>query len=161
MNLFPAPALDIDPGQWPEMVLYANAILLEAEGEPELGKLGVAFVIRNRMDRQKASARTVILGKDGVAQGDGKPYEAFSCFNDDYVGMRTSRLANPDPVMVEICWRAACSAYWKLVSDPTHGATFYLNPDLTRQIRPDHQLPSWYDPKRVKLRVGHHEFLIA
>ncbi len=161
MGLFPSAGID-DPGQWPEMVLYASTILLEAEGEPELGKLAIAFVIRNRMDRQKtASPRLVILGGDGLAQGDGKFYEAFSCYNDDYVIQRKSRLANPDSVMLEICWRAACLAYWRLVQDPTHGAEFYLNPELTRQIRPDHQLPSWYDVKRVSFRVGHHEFLIA
>ena len=160
MSLFPTFPQG-EPGTWPELSIYAATVLLEAEGEPEQGKLAVAWVIRNRMDQQSASIRTVILGKDGLAQGDGKPYEGFSCWNDDYVAMRVARLTNPDPVMVEICWRVACAAYWRLIPDPAHGATFYLNPDLTRQIRPDHKLPSWYDPKRVKLRVGHHEFLIA
>lgn len=160
MSLFPAFPQG-EPGTWPELSLYAATVLLEAEGEPELGKLAVAWVIRSRMDQQRAPIQTVILGKDQLAQGDGKPYEAFSCWNDDYVAMRVARLANPDPVITEICWRVTCAAFWKLVPDPTHGATFYLNPELTRQIRLDHKLPSWYDPKRVKLRVGHHEFLIA
>lgn len=149
------------PETWADLTLYAATVLLEAEQEPDLGKLAVAWVIRNRMERQQQGPRTVILGPDGLAEGDGKPYEAFSCWNDDYVPQRTQRLASPMPAVWEACWRAASIAYWKLGDDPTHGATFYLNPELTRRIRPDHQLPAWYDPRRVKLRVGRHEFLLA
>lgn len=160
-GLLPLPVLTNEPGMWPALILYASTVFLEAEGEPELGQLAVAWVIRNRMDAQKTTARFVILGQDGIAEGDGKPYEAFSCWNDDYAGARARRLMAPSPANWESCWRAASIAYWRLATDPTHGATFYLNPELTRRIRSDHQLPSWYDVRLVKLRVGSHEFLIS
>ncbi|HJR01821.1 MAG TPA: cell wall hydrolase [Methylomirabilota bacterium] len=160
-GLLPLPRLTDDPGQWPALILYASTIFLEAEGEPQLGQIAVAFVIRNRMDEQKTTARFVILGKDGLVDGDGKSFEAFSCWNDDYAGARARRLMAPSPANWESCWRAASIAYWRLDDDPTHGSTFYLNPELTIRDRADHKLPSWYDPRRVKLRVGRHEFLIA
>ena len=65
----------------------------------------------------------------------------------------------PDPGRWASCWRAAVAAYYRLIPDPTHGADHYLNPTLTRQIRFDHSLPTWYDPDKVTLRVGRHEFL--
>lgn len=158
MSLFADPPQQVDPGTWPEMALLAATVLLEAEGEPEIGQLSVGWVVRNRMDTQRASARTVILGKDQLAQGDGKPYEAWSCWNDDYVGMRKARLTAPDPVRWERAWRCACAAYWKLGSDPSEGATFYLNEELTREIRGG-TLPAWFDPTKVTVRINHHTFL--
>ena len=158
MSLFADPPQAVDPGTWPEMALLAAMVLLEAEGEPEIGQLAVAWVARNRMDSQKASARVVILGKDQLAQGDGKPYEAWSCFNDDYVGMRKARLTAPDPVRWERAWRCACAAYWKLVPDPTGGANHYLNEELTRKIRGG-SLPTWFDASKVTVRINLHSFL--
>jgi spore germination cell wall hydrolase CwlJ-like protein len=153
---------DLGARRLPALLLYTATVMLETEGEPELGMIGVAFVIRNRMaDQSATSIRTVILGREQVADGDGKPYEAFSCWNDDYAAHRVSRLTSPEPTMWEVCWRAASCAYWRLIPDPTKGSTFYLNPELTKRIRPDHALPSWYDVRRVKLRAGRHEFLIA
>jgi spore germination cell wall hydrolase CwlJ-like protein len=159
VDLLPLPQ-DTEPGTWPQILLYAATVFLEAEGEPDPGQLAVAWVIRNRMDQQKAAARVVILGPDEAVAGDQRPFEAFSCWNDDYVGRARQRLVRPNPDTWEACWRAASAAYWRLTPDPTRGAVFYLNVDLTRQVRPDHKLPSWYDPKRVRLRVGRQEFLI-
>ncbi len=99
-------------------------------------------------------------GDDGIAEVILKPWQ-FSCFNDDYALARKARLTGIDAIRWERAWRCACSAYWKLVDDPTQGATFYLNPELTRQIRPGGTLPSWYDARRVTLREGKHEFLTA
>jgi Cell Wall Hydrolase len=149
---------DLDPGHWPELALVAATIYLEAESEPEIGQLAVSYVIRNRMDKASASARVVILGKDQLAQGDGKPYEAWSCWNDDYVPARKSRLAQLEPTRWERAWRCACAAYWKLVPDPTSSADFYLNVELTKKLRGG-SLPSWFDPKRVTVQINQHTFL--
>ena len=154
------PSDDSDPGTWSELVLLVATVLLEAEGEPDAGKLGVAFVIRNRMDHHGASIRTVVLGREGLAQGDDKPYEAFSCFNDDYVPMRKQRLAAPNQISMDRCWWAACAAYWKLLPDPTRGAKFYLNEELTILTRPDHKLPTWFKKENVRCRIGNHTFLL-
>lgn len=158
MSLFAHLDEGADPGAWPEMALIAATIFLEAESESEVGQLAVAWVIRNRMDRQKVSARNVILGPDELAQGDGKAYEAWSCWNDDYVGQRLTRLRSPAPWPWELAWRCACAGYWKLQPDPTGGATFYLNVDLTRKQRGG-TLPTWFDAKRVTVRIDAHTFL--
>lgn len=157
MSIFPSPPAT-EPGTWPEMLLYASTVFLEAEGESDSGKVAVAWVIRNRMTHRVQSVRQVILGKDELAYGDGKAFEQFSCWNDDYVAQASRRLATPNAEPWAACWRAACGAYWKLILDPTQGATFYLNPFLTRKIRGG-TLPSWYSAHRVTATIGSHEFL--
>lgn len=159
MSLLPIPprpdALGAD-----DLTLYAATVFLEGESEPDEGKVAIAWVIRNRMDAQRRLARQIILGVEGLVDGDGRAYEAFSCWNDDYRKQRTVRLLAPDPVLWDRSWRAAVGAYWRLIPDPTKGASFYLNVELTRQQRPLHDLPSWYNAQRVTLRVGRQEYLV-
>lgn len=150
MSLFPALPADTPFSEWDGLRLLVGAVLFEAEGEPDQGKLGVAWVAKNRSVEQRKSIADVLL----------EPWQ-FSCFNVDYRVQAVARLRAANASMLERCWWAACAAWWATVPDPTHGAVLYLNPELTRQIRPDRTLPSWYDQRRVKLRVGRHEFLIA
>lgn len=152
-----------EPGTWPGLALTAATIFLEGEAEPAAGRVAIAWVIRNRADRLPAEAdvaHRVILGPDRVAAGDGKPWEAFSCWNDDYVAQRRKRLTAPAAGVWELCWRAAAGAWWRLLPDPTGGATFYLNVELTLKIRPDKTLPKWFDPARVTATIGAHTFLL-
>jgi hypothetical protein len=144
-----------------DLTLLATTIYLEGAGEPEDGQLGIAWVIRNRMDARQRSARQVILGADGLVDADGHAFEAFSCWNEDYRAQRTARLIAPDATVWDHCWRAAAAAYWRLLPDPTLGARFYLNIELTKRIRPLHDLPRWYDPARVTWVSGQHTFLAA
>ena len=148
MSLFRPPPASQDLRDWSDMELYAATVFLEAEGEPEEGKVAVAWVIRNRIDAKTTTIREIALA----------PWQ-FSCWNPDYAGQRKVRLTVPDPERWASCWRAAVGAYYRLLPDPTAGADHYLNPVLTRQTRSDHSLPRWYDPDRVTLRVGRHEFL--
>ena len=157
MTLPPPPRADAVGAD--DLTLVASTVYLEGAGEPEAGQLGVAWVIRNLMDRLTRSARQVILGVDGVVDADGRAWEVFSCWNDDYRSQRTARLIAPDPVVWERCWRAAAGALWRMLPDPTDGATHYLNVELTRKIRPRHDLPSWYDEARVTVRIAQHTFL--
>lgn len=165
--LFPFPDLAQDPGDWPGMTLYAATVYLEAAGESERGRLAVAWVIKNRIlalpvnDQFGPAIARVILGPDGRAAGDGRAFEPFSCWNDDYMTQRGQRLTKPDGGIWSTCWRAAVAAYYGLAPDPTRGSNFYLNVDLTRKIRPNHDLPSWFDPLKVMLVEGHHTFLRA
>src|SRR5262245_20041116 len=109
MNVFPLPPIHLDPRMWPEMTLYATTVLLEAESEPERGQLAVAWVIRNRMD---------VGHGQGIAEVILRPWQ-FSCWNDDYSVARRARLTGIDVIRWERAWRVACSAYWRLVEDPT------------------------------------------
>lgn len=158
MTSLPAPprpdALGAD-----DLSLLATTVYLEGESEPDEGKVGIAWVVRNLMDFQKRTARQAILGAEGLVDADGHAYEVFSCWNDDYLKQRTTRLVAPDPAIWERCWRAAAGALWRLLPDPTSGATHYLNVELTRKMRPLHDLPPWYAPARVTVRIGQHTFL--
>ena len=162
MSWCPRVAADTEPGTWSGLALTAATIFLEGEGEPDEGRLAIAWVIRNRADRLPAEldvAHRVILGPDKVAEGDNRAFEPFSCFNDDYRAQRVKRLTAPAAGVWELCWRAAAGAWWRLLPDPTHAALHYLNVELTRKIRPDGGLPKWFDPGKVTATIGRHTFL--
>lgn len=145
-----------EPGWWDELTLLAATVALEAEGEAAEGQLAVACVVMNRVRAWGRTLHQVILGPDGQAYDDGTPFEAWSCWNDDYRIQARARLdalgAFPP------AWRAAAAALWQLTDDPSHGATFYLNVELTKKIRAG-TLPAWFDPAKVTAVIGRHTFL--
>lgn len=150
------PLLD-EPGEWDELTLLAATVALEAQGEPPKGQVAVAWVAMNRVRGWSKTLHQVLLGPESRAYGDGKPYEPYSCWNDDYKQRAQARLS--DMGAFAPAWSAAASALWQLGEDPSKGATFYLNPDLTRKIRPKHDLPSWFDPEKVTVVIARHTFL--
>ena len=156
-----------EPGDWDELTLSAATIFLECEGEPEDGQVAVAWVIRRRAD-EVGSVRKAILGPEGRAYGDARPYEPFSCFGDDYKERARARLAAADKATW--AWRAAAAGLWKLGADPSKGAYFYLNVALTKKGRGDGTLPSWaalpgdatkINESKVLAVLGRHHFLKA
>ena len=160
----PAFPLIGEPGDLDALTLLAETVFLEASGEPDDGKLGVAYVVVNRGD----DIHAVVLGKDRVAYDDGRPYEAWSCWNDNERAKTTARLAAASGAALEASWRAAACALWRLVPDPSQGATFYLNVELTKKIRAGGTLPAWaadpsdatrVDESKVLAVIGRHHFL--
>jgi len=156
------------PDLWDDVTLVAATVFLEADGEPDEGKLAVAYVIVNRRDAWRLSTRQVVLGPEGSAWADAKPFEAFSCWNDDFRRVAQSRLVAAG--QQERCWWAATGALWRSLPDPTQGATFYLNVPLTLKIRADGRLPAWAadpadrtrpDPSKVTVVINRHTFLRA
>ena len=99
MSLFRPPPASQDLRDWSDMELYAATVFLEAEGEPEEGKVAVAWVIRNRIDAKTTTIREIALA----------PWQ-FSCWNPDYAGQRKVRLTVPDPERWASCWRWHSSA---------------------------------------------------
>lgn len=156
-----------EPGEWDRLTLLASTIFLEAEGEAQDGKLAVGYVVMNRIRLWGQDLHHAILGSDRVAYGDERPFEVFSCFNDDYRARAMARLASATVEAVEPCWKAAAAALWGLVPDPVNGATFYLNLAVTLRIRGG-TLPIWAaDPTdntklnsaKVRAVLGRHTFL--
>ncbi len=163
----PFPSLG-EPGTWDELTLLAATTFLEAEGEPDEGKTAVAWTPINRVRSWGLTLHHAILGPDRQAYDDGRPWEPYSCWNEDYRPRARARLAGATGPEVEACWRAAAGALWRLTSDPTGGACFYLNVEVTRRQRQDGRLPAWaadpqnptqVDPSKVVARIGRHHFL--
>lgn len=165
LRVVPAFPLIAEPGDLDRLTLLAETIYLEASGEPDDGKLGVGYVVVNRGE----DVHAVILGKDRKAYDDSRPYEAWSCWNDNERVRAQARLATAAGPALEASWRAAAAALWRLLPDPTSGATFYLNVPLTLKIR-DGTLPAWatdptdptrVDESKVLAVLGRHHFLKA
>lgn len=124
-----------------ELYFLSITILQEAGGEPFEGKLAVAYTIMNR----GGSVTDTVL----------RSYQ-FSCWNTDSPTRITIDTASEE--VLRECYKASCGAYFKLVPDPTKGATHYLNEELTRKIRGGN-LPGWFDETKVTVRIGKHTFL--
>src|SRR5262245_43553664 len=103
-----------EPGEWDGLTLVAATAFLEVEGEPFPGILGVCWVIRRRAVDWKQGWKGAILGADGLAYEDGRPYEPFSCWNDDYRVRARARLSECSDETAEPFWHAAAGAYWNL-----------------------------------------------
>jgi len=105
--------------RWPVILLVATAIWGEARGEPFSAKIGVAWVIQNRVNgatRYGNNHQEVIL----------KPKQ-FSAFN--FRDINRTKMRNP--LMYDSfaswkdSWRAASLVLEKKVEDPVNGATHF------------------------------------
>lgn len=149
MSIVPPFSLITAPSEWSDLELLAAVVYLEAEGEPDEGKLGVVWVAMNRAERWRQSVKEVLL----------KPSQ-FSCMNPDYFPtMGYARLTAASPAAAEACWRAAAAGLWRLSPDPTGSADHYLNVPATKAGRKKHDLPSWYDEAKITVVIGRHTFL--
>lgn len=122
------------------LFLLALTVYQEARGEPYQGKLAVAYVIVNRATPPKTVSSVVFA-----------PYQ-FSCWNTNSPTRQSVDVKEDDNVWQD-CYKAACAAVFRLVNDPTNGATFYLNPKGVTKM------PEWYNKSKVKVVIGRHEFL--
>ena len=127
-----------------ELFLLAATVAMEAEGESYRGKLGVAFVIMNRVQQRKKSVSDVVLD----------PYD-FSAWNTK--GGRQLALDNIGRVPWMEAEKAAASAYYRIEKDPTHGATHYLNEILTLKLRGG-SLPTWLAAMKRTAKIDLHTF---
>lgn len=161
MRLVDRPNSMLAPEMWPGLTLLAATGYLEADGEPELGQLAVMFNPCNRARYHGWGLHKAILGPDGKAYDDGRPYEAYSAWNDDYRNAARYRLSEIVDMRWEHFYKLAAAAWWQLSKDPSGNAYFYLNPELTRKIRPNHDLPGWWesdaDPDS-EVVIGKHAF---
>jgi len=117
----------------------------EAGWEPYEGQLAVAYVIMNRANFSKASVIDTVMRQ-----------MQFSCWNAE-----SPTRMNIDTMPFEVMrssYKAAAAAYFRLVDDPTNGASHYLNEEMARKLRGG-DLPAWFDEKKITARIGRHTFL--
>lgn len=117
----------------------------EAGAEPFEGQLAVAYVVMNRVGASKASVIDTVLRS-----------MQFSCWNAD--SPTRQKIDDISDSVLEQCFKAAVAAYFKLLPDPTKGASHYLNEDATKKARGG-SLPGWFDESKVTARIGRHTFL--
>jgi len=128
-----------------EIIFLALTIEQEAAHEPYQGKLAVAFVIMNRATASKASVIDTVLKAS-----------QFSCWNTE--SPTRQKIDDAAKETLWECYKAAVAAYFGLAQDPSLGADHYLNEEYTKYLRGGN-LPTWFDEKKVTVRIGHHTFL--
>lgn len=133
-----------------EEALAVVTIMQEAAGESYEGKLAVAEVIRNRMNKKYASDGTVA---DTVLRP-----KQFSGWNTSDPGRIRNIRADSESQTVKECIRAWNDA--REGSDTVHGAVLYYAPATLRKLGipdPDWALP---DSATEVAVVGAHHFFI-
>lgn len=160
--IFPSP--DKFPREQDEVCLLALTVLGEAEGEPDLGKYAVAWVIKNRMLRKKCSVAEVALA----------PWQ-FSCWNHvdnprrKFLEDTIVKSAKNIPLTVwTACVRAAHEVLDGLAEDPTDGATHYCVNALWGNDDSGRARPRWFSRQalasgltRETVRIGGHTFGVS
>ena len=125
--------------------LAIATIWQEAAGEPYEGKIAVAAVIRNRMNKKYQSDGTV----EGTVLADYQ-FSGWNTDTKDTLRERSMRLDDTDPVVQE------CQMAWREseMRDPTRGSVLYFAPKGAKKI------PYWASAEGVKLAVviKNHQF---
>lgn len=130
----------------------ARTLYGEARGEDRQGKIAVACVILNRVEKRKQCGWRIIDGKNvpTIAATCLKPWQ-FSCWNEkDPNRKKILVITTADKVFAE-CLNLATLAYDGKLQDITKGATHYYNPKAC-------QPPKWAYGKKPCAVVGQHLF---
>jgi N-acetylmuramoyl-L-alanine amidase len=129
-----------------EEALAVITIMQEAAGEPYEGKVAVAEVIRNRMNKKYAS--------DGTVSGTVLRPLQFSGWNAKDPGRIRAVRSDSDDKVVKECIRAWHEAL--AGTDMVKGAVLYYNPSIITEP-PDWALP---DSATQVAVVGQHHFFV-
>jgi len=125
-----------------DTALAVITVFQEAEGEPYVGKLAVAEVIRNRMRARYQS--------DGTLAGTVLRQFQFSGWNSNSPNRTRSVQIDDDSLVVKDCARAWTEA--NTGTDIAKGALLYLNPKLAN--------PDWLNRVHIVAAFGNHQFFI-
>jgi N-acetylmuramoyl-L-alanine amidase len=132
-----------------DVVLLALTLWGETRGEDFKGKLAVAWVIVNRMNRLKTRVSQIVLS----------PWQ-FSFWNtEDPSRPKVSSIDQNSQLWLD-CIQAARCALENTQPDPTNGAEFYMNIETVRKQRGG-TLPKWWDvdtDATSGIKIGNHTF---
>lgn len=137
------------------LTVLARTIWGEARGESWLGKVAVAWTVRNRVARSAAHRERT--GRDYWFGGDVKticlyrkgPWGQFSCWNPtDPNRSRIERVSLDEPQMA-ICCAAALAVMSGVIDDPTGGSCHYHVAGLRA---------TWSIGKTPTVEIGRHVF---
>jgi spore germination cell wall hydrolase CwlJ-like protein len=133
-----------------EVEVLARNLFFEARGEPEEGIIAVGHVVLNRAadDRRWGETVTEVV-----------------CEPNQFSWTRTD---DPQHKHIRAPWRLSPAKWSRCLDlarkilageteDPTAGANHYLNVAACRKSK--WGVPSWYNPRRVTVKIGNHTFL--
>jgi N-acetylmuramoyl-L-alanine amidase len=123
----------------------ARTVWAEARGEPWLGQVAVAWVIRNRASCPGWWGTDLISVCRAPAQ--------FSCWHDEQLERLTQ--AGFHERSFRIAYAATIVALEGIMQDPTHGATHYYSP---KGMKPPGSVPKWVSGMDATVTIGNHEF---
>jgi N-acetylmuramoyl-L-alanine amidase len=128
-----------------DIEVAARTVYGEARGEPDEGKLAVAWVIMNRFNAKKAWYNAPTIA--GVCM----KREQFSCWNS--TDQNYSLLINlpDDDTLLTSCRYVIMKAANNIGYDPSNGATFY-------HADTENPYPSWASQYTQTTHIGHHIF---
>jgi len=140
--LAPIPDPDLSFERQGGVMLLAQCILGEAEGEPFKGKLAVGHVVMNRVldDRWPSSIAAVVLQP--------KQFSAFNTGSPRLGPMRFPYSHVRESVWNQ-CFEAACRVVFGPSIDSTEGANHYCSQRVS---------PRWADPAKLTVTIGAHRF---
>jgi N-acetylmuramoyl-L-alanine amidase len=125
------------------LVILARTVYGEARSESWIGKVAVAWVVRNR------AAKGGWWGAD-VLSCCMKPWQ-FSCWNaNDPNRKKLEQATTRKSAIFRECLAAAAAVLADLEPDPTGGATHYFADYI--------QTPKWAKGKTPTITIGHHLF---
>lgn len=138
---------------WATILILAMLIYGEAVGEPRLGKIAVAWVVRNRVESNRREFNW--YGRVNWTSVMLEP-KSFSCFNAGNVNREKLidlmlNPADPRQYYANQCMEIAQAVYDGEVKDPTGGALFYVNKRLAGKMK-------WMRKLEKTIVIGRHVF---
>lgn len=127
-----------------DLHVAALTMIGEARGEPQNGKIGVAWVLRNRAQ--------AVQWPDTIKAVAKQPLQ-FSTWNesaDNLTNLHRMATAGWSSDLYRECRAIAAGVFADLLSDPTSGATHYHAESIS---------PSWSADMHTTARIGNHVFL--
>lgn len=123
-----------------DLEITARTVYGEARGEPEGGRVAVAWVIRNRAEAgyRGNTPEEVCL----------KPKQ-FSCWNADDPNASKLKYLNTQSEGFRQCLLATAMVFADLVDDPTNGSRHYLVAGTNA---------SWIEGQEPEIKIGNHVF---
>jgi spore germination cell wall hydrolase CwlJ-like protein len=122
--------------------VLTRTIYGEARGEDQLGKVAVAWVVRNRHES------SVTWWGEGIAGVCTAPWQ-FSCWNRSDPNRELIETLEPTHGSAWDCLRAAVDVLGGAQPDPTQGATHYHHQSIE---------PPWAKDKKPCAVIGEHLF---
>jgi N-acetylmuramoyl-L-alanine amidase len=133
-----------------DLTIMARTLYGEARGEPEVGKIAIAWVIRNRAEADLNDDGKPDWWGEGIAGVCLRPWQ-FSCWNSNDPNHKVIVDAGWGTPGFDVCLKVAAGVLGDLLADPTKRSTHYFNPSIVKT-------PAWARNRVHVAHIGAHLF---